>query len=109
MNGVTHYSNQEKASSFNDFFINQCRIEDDGGHLPNIVQNFESQLDEIVLTPLEVKENIKNLNPRKATGPDLVHNRLLMASADTISPHLAMFFNRCLMEGRFPKLWKIAK
>ena len=45
---------------------------------------------------------------KKATGPDLIHNRLLIATNDVISVHLTRFFNRCLNESVFPSIWKTA-
>ncbi|WP_419595657.1 hypothetical protein [Thiolapillus sp.] len=57
---------------------------------------------------MEVKHFIKNLNKNKATGPDTIHNRLLIAAADVISEPLTNLFNRCLNESKFPSQWKIA-
>ena len=108
VNGTTHYSNIDKANLFNDFFVSQCVVEDDGSPLPDTIQNVTSQLTEIVLTVPEVKKIIKELNSSKATGPDSIHNKLLIAAADIISSPLTSFFNRCLTEERFPKPWKFA-
>ena len=44
----------------------------------------------------------------KATGPDTIHNRLLIAAADVISEPLTNLFNRSLNESKFPSQWKIA-
>ena len=57
---------------------------------------------------MEVKNVIKDLNKNKATGPDTIHNRLLIAAADVISEPLTNLFNRCLNESKFPSQWKIA-
>ena len=62
VNGTTHYSNIEKANLFNDFFVSQCRVQDDGSPLPDITLNVTSQLTEIVLTVPEVKKVIKDLD-----------------------------------------------
>ncbi|MCB4744601.1 MAG: hypothetical protein LGB07_02965, partial [Sulfurovum sp.] len=43
----------------------------------------------------------------KATGPDMIHNKLLIAIVDITEP-LTILFNRCLNEGIFPNIWKIA-
>ena len=61
-NGITHYSNLEKANLFNEFFVNQCTVEDDGSPLPDITSNDTSQLTDITLTVPEVKNIIKDLN-----------------------------------------------
>ena len=51
---------------------------------------------------------IKNLNKNTATGPDTIHNKLLIAAADVISEPLTALVNRCLNESKFPSQWKIA-
>ena len=51
---------------------------------------------------------VKNLNKNTATGPDTIHNKLLIAAADVISEPLTNLFNRCLNESKFPSQWKIA-
>ena len=53
------------------------------------------------LTVSELTDIINNLNTRKATGPDLLHNKLLKAASDVICAHLTDFFNRCLKESFF--------
>ena len=60
------------------------------------------------MSVMEVKNVIKSLNKNKATGPDTIHNRLLIAAADVISEPLTNLFNRCLNESKFPPHWKIA-
>ena len=57
---------------------------------------------------MDVKNVINNLK-NKATGPDTIHNRLLIAAADVISEPLTNLFNRCLNESKFPSQWKIAR
>ena len=38
----------------------------------------------------------------------MIHNKLLIATVDIITEHLTILFNRCLNEGIFPNIWKIA-
>ena len=38
----------------------------------------------------------------------MIHNKLLIATADIITEPLTILFNRCLNEGIFPNIWKIA-
>ena len=73
------------------------------------IPQLDCQLDEIVLSVMEVKHVIKNLNKNKATSPDTTHNRLLIAAADVISEPLTNLFNHCLNESKFPSQWKIAQ
>ena len=38
----------------------------------------------------------------------MVHNKLLIPTVDIITEPLTILFNRCLNEGIFPNIWKIA-
>ena len=102
-----HYANKEKADTRNDLFIEQATLENKDDPLPQVTF-LDCEINDIKLTEFEVNEII-NLNTKKATGPDLIHNRLLIAANDTISVPLTRFFNRCLNEGIFPSIWKTAE
>ena len=106
-NGTIIYANKEKADTLNDFFIEQATLENEDDPLPQVTF-LDCEINDIKLTEFEVKEIINNLNTKKATGPDLIHKRLLIAANDVISVHLTRFFNRCLNEGVFPSIWKTA-
>ena len=60
------------------------------------------------MSVVEVKSDIINLDKDKTTGPDTIHDRLLIAVADVISEPLTALVNRCLNERKFPSQWKIA-
>ena len=106
-NGQIFYSNKEKDEIFNDFFIKEATLNNEDDTPPDIPQ-LDCQLDEIVLSVMEVKNVIKNLDKNKATCPDTIHNRLLIAAADVVSEPLTNVFNRCLNESKVPSQWKIA-
>ena len=61
-----------------------------------------------VLSVSEVSNAIQNLNKNKATGPDEVHNRLLIAAVSIITEPLTKLFNRSLNESRVPAIGKVA-
>ena len=106
-NGKTYYSNKEKASALNDFFVDQCTLPGNDDPLPHI--DFKhTEFTEMVLTVEEVMKEIKVLKQNKAVGPDQIHNKLLVAAADIIADPLTKFFNRCLDNSIFPKIWKTA-
>ena len=48
------------------------------------------------------------LDKSKATGTDMIHNKLMIATDDIITESLPILLNRCLNEGIFPNIWKIA-
>ena len=51
---------------------------------------------------------IQNLDKSKATGPDQVHNRLLIVASSFIAEPLTILFNRSLRESKFPAIWKVS-
>ena len=77
-NGKVYYSNKEKANIFNVFFIKQSTLEHEDDTPPDLPQ-LDCQLDDITLSVSEVSNIIQNLDKSKATGPDQVHNRLLLS------------------------------
>ena len=95
------------ANALNSFFIEQSTLTEDDNELPDIVP-LDCELQEITISETEVNNVIKNLDPTKAVGPDLIHNKLLIASRNIIAPVLAKIFNKCLNKNKFPSTWKIA-
>ena len=106
-NNTTYYALTEKATAFNMYFTAQCSVTDEGAALPRLNET-RGSIHQLTLTTDMVKGVLKNLDCRKAVGPDLVHNKLLIAAADLISEPLTFLFNRSLTEGKFPSLWKLA-
>ena len=60
-------------------------------------------------TDSEILDILKNLNPKKSTGFDLISNRILKETSYIISPFLTKLFNLCLSDGIFPECFKVAK
>ena len=106
-NGKVYYSNKEKANIFNDFFIKQSALEHEDDTPPDLPQ-LDCQLNDITLTVSEVSNIIQNLDKSKATGPDQVHNRLLIVASSIIAEPLTILFNRSLRESKFPAIWKVS-
>ena len=70
--GVTYYTNKEKATILNQFFINQSTIEDNDD-VPDVPELLTS-INQIHLSVEEVKNTLTKLSTAKATGPDQIHN-----------------------------------
>ena len=106
-NGTLHYNNKDKANVFNEIFVSQSSLDDPNSPLPHV--DFHAQdLSEIQISEQDVKNEIKKLTLNKATGPDKIHNILLIAASDVLAKPLSSFFNRCLEESKFPTPWKLA-
>ena len=106
-NNDTFYTNKEKANCLNNYFSNQSKVEGDYDPLPP-VQMLNSQIDEIQILTEDVQAVIHNLDTSKAVGPDLIHNKLLVAAGPVIIEPLTLLFNKSLNEGIFPDCWKVA-
>ena len=91
----------------NDYFIQQSTLDNPNENTPN-VEYTDSEITDIILTHADVHSVINFLDKSKATGPDMIHNKLLIATVDIITEPLTILFNRCLNEGIFPNIWKIA-
>ena len=105
--GNIYSSNIEKANILNDYFIRQSTLDNTDDEVPDIPQSTH-QITEIEITQNQVSSLIKKLDKNKASGPDKIHNRLLIAAVDIISEPLANFFTNCIRLGKFPDCWKIA-
>ena len=105
-NGNIYYSNKEKANILNDFSVKQSNLENEDDIL-SVLSQLDCQLNNIVLSVSEVSNAIQNLD-NKATSPDEVHNRLLIAAVIVITEPLTKLFDRSLSESNLTAIWKVA-
>ena len=49
------------------------------------------------------------LNDKKASGYDLISNKILKASCNVIAPFIVQLFNMCIRSGMFPDCFKKAQ
>ena len=77
-NGHVVIDDYEKAKTFNTYFQKQTILDDSNAILPELPPpSYNTQLNEIILTPLEVESILKTLKPGKASGPNGLSNRVL--------------------------------
>ena len=121
--GVRIKSNQEKADVLNKFFseVGQDRAEDvfDEKHTAEIekrLQNFDygegpqqDKPENERITEGEILEEVRKLNPRKATGVDEIHARFLMHGGPIITTTLAILYNESWSRGDLFQLWRTAE
>ena len=67
-----------------------------------------------VLTSLDIQDAsiakaLARLNTSKAVGPDGVSPHTLRHCSKELAPVLGTIFRRCLLQGVWPRLWKVAK
>ena len=68
----------EKSNIFNIYYQSQTILDDSNANLPDLPPTaYCTQLDWIVLTPLEVESILKTLTLGKASGPNGLINRVL--------------------------------
>ena len=67
----------------NDYFIQQLTLDNPNEIIPN-VEYTDSEITDIILTHADVHSVITNLDKSKGTGPDIIHNELLLATVDII-------------------------
>ena len=99
---------QTKADLFNDFFVEQCSIYDNGSTLPARYIRPDQTLDFIDIDDHKILKAIRNLNPNKAHGCDDISIRMLKICDDSIVLPLRHTFTKCLEFQTFPTLWKRA-
>lgn len=108
-NGQVYETDPDKASLLNDFFISQSTIDDSGSNLPPPPpQPINTSLSTINITTTDISDVLAALNSSKASGPDLIHPRVLKESKDYIKTPLATLFNNSLNTSIFPSQWKQA-
>ena len=100
---------KEKAQIFNDFFAKQCTLVENSSKLPtNSFKRTNNLLSTISFTKDDIAKIIKNLNPNKAHGFDMISIRMIKNCGESILKPLELIFKSCLENGKFPIEWKKA-
>ena len=100
---------KEKAQIFNNFFAKQCTLVENTSKLPtDSLKRTKNLLSTISFTKDDIAKIIKNLNPNKAHGFDMISIRMLKIWGDSILKPLELIFKSCLENGKFPIEWKKA-
>ena len=100
--------NKSKASAFNDYFIEQTKIETNNSNLPRDIDIPEKKLESINFTHQDISDLLKSIDISKAHGPDSVSGRMLKEAGDSIVPSLFRLFKLSLETCKFPNIWKLA-
>ena len=100
---------KEKAELINDFFTMQCSLVNNNSELPSLLTKKMCKL----LYTVEFSTNdtlkiIRNLNPNKAHGHDMISIPMLKICDESICKPLTIIFRSCLENAKFPSEWKKA-
>ena len=78
------------------------------GELPEMSEQFETELSNIRITQQTVRERLVKLNVNKSCGPDNIHPFVLQATADASCVPLQIIFSKSLNSGECPLDWRSA-
>jgi len=116
-NGKHITTNQEIATTFNNFFINVGPVLDKEIHVSATPNDYNKYLSSRIttsfitspITPNEIIEIINNLDDSKSIGPCSVPTKLLKIAKDEITIPFSEICNLSFKNGIFPDKNKIAK
>ena len=75
--------------------------------LPNTCSKHTNNiLDTIIFSKEDIYKIIKNLDPNKAHGHDMISIRMIKLCGISICKPLEIIFQNCLRSGKFPSEWK---
>ncbi len=103
--GITHSNPKSQSAILNDQFVSVFTKEDMSS-IPSKGTSPYPDLPHITITGNGVTKPLRQLNPHKASGPDLVPIRLLNEIADQISPALTILFQASIKQGILRADWK---
>ena len=98
---------KEKAEIFNFFFGKQCFLINNSSKLPStLLKRTEKFISSISFSSNDIAKIIRDLDPNKAHGHDMINIRLLKICGESISKPLETIFKFCVGKGQFPNKWK---
>lgn len=93
----------------NEYFASQSNLSEDNVHLPNLnIDDNLPTIQNIEITPEEVKDVLQSLQLGKSSGPDGINNRILKELSSELSNPLCELFNSSLSQSAVPSSWKEA-
>ena len=94
---------KEKTNIFNNFFANQCSIVSNNSELPvTLTRKTHESLSTIDFSTDDILKIIRNLDPNKAHGHDMISIRMIKICDTSICRPLKLIFQSCLESGKFP-------
>ena len=98
---------QKKAETFNEFFAKQSTVVSNSSKLPIVfIRKTGKYLSTVTFYENLIKKAIRNLDPNKAHGHDMLSIRMLKICDDSLCGPLGLILQFCLENGKFPSEWK---
>ena len=108
LNGVFITNFKNKANLFNEFFVQQCSILQNGSVLPHTDYKTNVRKFSVSINEAKIISIIRKLSPNKAHGCDNISIRMLKICDTVIARPLKIIYEKCIETDRFPLLWKKA-
>ena len=100
---------KQKAEIFNSHFSKQCTPLINNSNIPSECPRKSNQsLSSITFEINDIEKIIKNLDPNKYNGHDMLSICMLKLCSESIYKPLNLIFKSCLKTGQFPSEWKKA-
>ena len=94
---------KSKVELFNSFFANQCTLIQNTSEIPiSISRKTDKLLSTVCFTSKDIENIIKNLDPNKAHGHDMISIRMLNICRISVCKPLDIIFTSCMETGKFP-------
>ena len=99
IDGVYVSNFKQKAGIINEYFANQCTINDNGSVLSGFSSKTNASLSHIYATHENIVKIINNFNSKKAHGCDGIAVSMLQLCATEVAYPLRIIFNKCITTG----------
>ena len=107
-NGRLTETEVEAADALSTYYRTVFTEDDPQIPTPGFPTRTQEKLDDIKFDVESVQEQLTNLNPNKAAGPDEIESKLLKECSEEMAPILCQVFRKSMDEGEVPNGWKEA-
>ena len=98
----------QKAEMLAKFFSAKMSARDPIQPAHELPKNASIKLDDIKITQAGVLKTLKQVDPQKAMGSDKISPHMLSMCAEELASPLTKLFQNCLLQKKWPKIWKKA-
>ena len=84
----------DKANAFNNYFMTASFIDDSNASIPDANRHLAGGFENLVVTTLDVSDQLKCLDTSKSLGPDLISPHFLKEGADILAEPLCKIINK---------------